>query len=1021
MKKVIASSVLATSVLLPTNVLVSTPLSTYAASNESVVSNQLIGNTAILTEDNVNVRKGAGTEFNSIAKVHTGQIVSILATEKNSKGETWYKVSYNSTEGWIISDYVQAATATVNNRSGSIDSSYVGTTQIIGNSASDMRSGATTSYKVVSTIPAGTSLKVVDAFTNAQKEVWFNVDYQGNKGWAKSDSFILDTPDGQVPTSAVKSSSITDGASYVGTAQVIGNSASQMRSGATTSYKVVSTIPAGTSLKVVDAFTNAQKEVWFNVEYQGKKGWVKSDLFTLNASADQTPTTAVKNSSITSGTSYVGSFQVIGKSASNMRSGATTSYKVVETIPAGTSVKILNAFTNAQKEVWFNVEYNGKKGWVTSDLFALKATAGQSATSKKVVNQMTIHKGATKSYSVVSTAKPGTTLVIHEEFTNAFKEKWMQVTYAPGKKGWILASAFEDASIENKAVLRKSTVHSGATKSYKTVATINVGTKLPIHQEFTNAAKEKWYQVTYAAGKKGWIPASAFESVSSTPGESETPPVDENNHVILDTHLKISVAVANMRSGPSLSFDVVTQAKMNDSFLSTEYAEDAAGEKWFKVITTSGDAWLHESVISVGDASVDVPNYGDSGVIQRFNALVYVDSSFSSKVLVGLPKNTSFTILNQLVADGTVWIQISTSNGQVGWVPDFEVNENIPTKYGTKTSTVYNGASATAKKVDTIYLSSPVRILRTLNGWVNIETQNQKRGWIQASVLSDVSPISLTNGRTEVRNGQDYLVWSKPSKFNISYSMPSKNVLKVSGNLSQINEIKSNVAGVDSMKVEKVSGGTSVLSITFNPNYTYTIRDYDKELTIKVVPKGLAGKKIIIDAGHGAKDPGAVGPNKTKEKDVTLSTAKALKAELEAAGAEVVLTRSTDVFLELKERTDIANKSDYDAFISIHADAFTSTSKGTTTYYNASVNFNGPKSYTLAKSVQSDLVKAIGTYNRGVKSQSFYVNRMNELPSVLVELAFISNPTEEAQLKTAKFQKNAAIGIRKGLENYFQQ
>lgn len=927
MKKVIASSVLATSVLMPMNVFVSTPLSTYAASNEIVASNQLIGKKAILTEDNVNIRIGAGTEFNSITKVNTDQIVSILATEKNSKGEIWYKVSFNSTEGWIISDYLQVEMTTVT----------------------------------------------------------------------------------------------TTESDFVGTTQVVGKSASEMRSGATTSYKVVATIPAGTSLEVLDSFTNAQKEVWFNVEFEGKKGWVKSDLFTLNTAAGQAPTTAVKSSSVTNGTSYVGTNQVLGKNASNMRSGATTSYKVVETIPAGTSLKILNAFTNAKKEVWFNVEYKGKKGWVISDLFALKATAGQSATSKKVVNQTTIHKGATKNYTVVSTAKPGTTLVIHEEFTNAYKEKWMQVTYAPGKKGWISSSAFEDTSIANKTVLRKSTVHSGATNSYKTVATINVGTKLPIHQEFTNAAKEKWYQVTYAAGKKGWISASAFESVSSTPGEDETPPVDGNEHVIEDTHLRVSVAVANMRSGPGLNFEVVTQSKMNDSFLSPEYAVDTAGEKWFKVSTTSGDAWLHQSVITIEDSSVDVPDYGDSGVIQRYNALVYADSSFNSKVIVGLAKNTSFTILNQKVTDGTVWIQISTASGQVGWIPDFEVNVNIPTKYGTKTSTVYNGASATAKKVDTIYLSSPVRVLRTLNGWVNIETQNQKRGWIQASVLSDASPISLTNGRTEVRNGQNYLVWSKPSKFNISYSIPAKNVLKVSGNLSQINEIKSKVTGVDSMKVEKVSGGTSVLTITFNPNYTYTIRDYDKELTIKVVPKGLAGKKIILDAGHGAKDPGAVGPNKTKEKDVTLATAKALKAELEAAGAEVVLTRSTDVFLELKQRTDIANKSDYDAFISIHADSFAATSKGTTTYYNASVNFNGPKSYTLAKSVQADLVKAIGTYNRGVKQESFYVNRMNELPSVLVELAFISNPTEEAQLKTAKFQKNAAIGIRKGLENYFNQ
>ncbi|MFF2752144.1 SH3 domain-containing protein [Psychrobacillus sp. NPDC058041] len=841
MKKVIASSVLATSVLLPTNVLGSTQMSTFAATIQTVAVDQLVGKKALLTADNVNVRKGAGTEFNSITKVHTGQIVSVLASEKNSKGEVWYKVSYNSTEGWIIGDFLKAATA------------------------------------------------------------------------------------------------------------------------------------------------------------------------------------AVKDSATTSGTSYVGTTQKIGKNAANMRSGATTSYKVVATLPAGTSLKVLSAFTNAQKEVWFNVEFNGKKGWVISDLFVLNATAGETATSMKVINQATIHKGATKSYDIVATAKPGTTLLVHQEFVNASKERWVQVTYATGKKGWMLASAFEEASIASKVVIKQSSVYSGATKSYKTVATIAEGTKLLIHQEFTNATKEKWYQVTYSVGKKGWIPADAFESVSSTPDPSEKPPVDDNAHVVIDTNIKVSVPVANMRSGPGIDFNVVTQSKQNDVFLSTEYAIDVNQEKWFKVITSVGEAWLHQSVISIIDNTVETPDYDETGVIKRFNALMYTDSSFNSKVILGLPKNTSFTMINQVISDGTAWINIRTSQGTEGWIPDFEINDDIPTKFGTKTSTVYSAASETSKKVDTINLNTPVRVLRTLNSWVNIETQNEKRGWIQASELSNGSPIQLINGRTEVRNGQNYLVWSKPSKFKLTYTMPSSNVLRIYGNLSQINEIKSKITGVDSMKVEQVTGGTSVLLITFNANYTYTIRDADKELTIKIVPKGLVGKKIIVDAGHGAKDPGAVGPNKTKEKDVTLATAKALKAELEAAGATVLLTRSTDVFLELNERTDIANKSDYDAFISIHADSFNATSKGTTTYYNATVNFNGPKSLALANSIQSDLVKTIGTYNKGVKEQVFYVNRMNELPSVLIELAYISNPTEEAQLASVAFQKNAASGIRKGLEKYFNQ
>ncbi|WP_277585994.1 SH3 domain-containing protein [Psychrobacillus antarcticus] len=945
MKKIIASSVLATSVLLPLNLVANEAPSVYAASNSAIVLGdiqQLVGNKALLTENNVNIRSGAGTEFDKVIQVNTGQSVSVLAFAKNSKGEVWYKVSLSSTEGWIISDYLTAA------------------------------------------------------------------------------------------TNAVKASTSKSGDAYVGTSQKIGERASEMRKGATASYDVVATIPEGTALKIISAFTNAQNEIWFNVENNGKKGWVTSDLFILNDNAAETAAKAVKASTLKSGDSYVGTSQNIGKNASNMRSGATTSYKLIASIPAGTSLKIIGAFTNAQNEIWFNVEYKGKKGWVTSDLFVLNGTAGETATMMKVINSSTVHSGATKNYSTVFTAKAGATMTVHQEFTNGYNEKWVQVTYATGKKGWILASAFEDSSIANKVVSKNSTVHSGATKSYKTVATINKGVKLAIHQEFTNGSKEKWYQVTYAVGKKGWIAADAFDSVSTVPENPPTETPTPNVEVITEeNHLSVSVSVANMRSGPATTFDVVTQSRLNDQFVSAQYVTDASNEKWYKVVSGSGDAWLHQSVVTIVDkvneTPVVTPGNGETGTIQRFNALLYANSNYNSSVLVGLPRSTKFTVLSKIVStDGTTWINIQ-ANGKQGWIPDFEINENIPTKYGTKTSTVYSGASATAKKVDTIYLSSPVRVLRSLNGWLNIETPNEKRGWIQASVLSDaasispISPISLTNGRTEVRKGQNYMVWSKPSKFDITYSIPSANVLRVFGNLSSINEIKSNVAGVKSMKVEKVSGGTSVLLVTFDPNYTYTIRDYNNELTIKVVPKGLAGKKIIIDAGHGASDPGAIGKKGTKEKDVNLATANFLKAELEAAGATVTLTRSTDVFLELSQRTGISNASDYDAFISIHADSFSSTSKGTTTFYNSSVSFNGPRSLTLAKSIQSDLVKAIGTYNRGIKPQNFYVNRMNELPSVLVELAFLSNPTEEAQLASTSFRKNAAIGIRKGLENYFNQ
>lgn len=218
--------------------------------------------------------------------------------------------------------------------------------------------------------------------------------------------------------------------------------------------------------------------------------------------------------------------------------------------------------------------------------------------------------------------------------------------------------------------------------------------------------------------------------------------------------------------------------------------------------------------------------------------------------------------------------------------------------------------------------------------------------------------------------------------FKLNYVTLSNNRLKIFGGISHTVLPDFQIKGIKSIEY---SNSEKAIFITFEPGYTFTTLNNEKTLTVKPIPTGIFGKRIIIDPGHGGHDPGAIGPSGLREKDVNLAIAKLLKSELEKAGAIVLLTRDQDYFLELNERTDIANNSNFDAFISIHCDSYTSTSKGTSTFYNDRVNFNGPKSILLGQAVQKHLVSSIGTTNRGVKEQEFYVNRMNELPSILVK------------------------------------
>lgn len=198
--------------------------------------------------------------------------------------------------------------------------------------------------------------------------------------------------------------------------------------------------------------------------------------------------------------------------------------------------------------------------------------------------------------------------------------------------------------------------------------------------------------------------------------------------------------------------------------------------------------------------------------------------------------------------------------------------------------------------------------------------------------------------------------------------------------------------------------------------------------TEPVFTPGLKGKIIALDAGHGGSDSGAIGPTGVTEKGVTLRVAKALQKLLQAEGATVLMTRTTDTEVspkkanasdveELQARCDVGNDGNADIFISMHMDSFTnSTPSGTTGYYYT----KGSKaSQRLAQYVSEGVATALGTGNRGTKSCNFYVVKHTDMPATLVEMAFISNDKEEKLMNSEAGINRAAEGILNGLRRFF--
>lgn len=170
-------------------------------------------------------------------------------------------------------------------------------------------------------------------------------------------------------------------------------------------------------------------------------------------------------------------------------------------------------------------------------------------------------------------------------------------------------------------------------------------------------------------------------------------------------------------------------------------------------------------------------------------------------------------------------------------------------------------------------------------------------------------------------------------------------------------------------------------------------------------------KVIVIDAGHGGKDPGAVFSS-VYEKSLNLDIAKRLRKLLEAKGYEVIMTRTTDVFLELADRANIANKNNADLFISIHNNSMPSGYSGVMTLYSARDEKQTFSSKNLADTIQENMLKSLGTKNIGARERdNLVVLNKTTMPAVIVEVGCMSDSAELKKLKKATFRQKAAQGI----------
>ena len=261
-------------------------------------------------------------------------------------------------------------------------------------------------------------------------------------------------------------------------------------------------------------------------------------------------------------------------------------------------------------------------------------------------------------------------------------------------------------------------------------------------------------------------------------------------------------------------------------------------------------------------------------------------------------------------------------------------------------------------------------------------------------------------------------------------------------------------------KIESVSfEGNVDFFITLKKDMEFkdnVLKDPSRYLITFAKVENIKKITVVIDPGHGGKDPGAIGYNGIREKDIVLSVGKLVNEKL-ARDYNTVMTRSDDVFIDLVERAEIGNRIKTDLFVSIHANAINkSTTSGVEVFYyskkesayakaiaafensvdekfGVNNNFtdfivndifyhiNQEKSAKLAQIALDDIITSTSSIRRGVFGANFAVLRGSKSPAILIELGFVTNPKEAQKLIEPEYQEELAESIYKSVKKYFEQ
>lgn len=610
----------------------------------------------------------------------------------------------------------------------------------------------------------------------------------------------------------------------------------------------------------------------------------------------------------------------------------------------------------------------------------------QGVVTGSVVN---IRQGSSLSHQVITKAKAGQTITILDK-----QGDWLYIQLTSGQKGWIHKDYVDIKSTSSKKIVVSGSVvnlRQGPGTNYSKAGQVNYGTEFAVLAE-----KDGWYKVQSPQGGQAWIAGWLARVTESAATQIPSP---EQQFVI------ITANVVNVRSGPGTNSTIVTKIGLNEKHLVL-----AQQDGWYKIQVGNQQGWVLSELARLASTSDNLNNESQTGTTNQgtFAKKVIVtgdvvnvrqSGDIGAAVIAKVYEGQQLSILNSKID----WYQVQLSSGKIGWIASWLTEPlsgefpDLPSR-SSEEREVLSAPLAEGKNFKIMNLAG--RPILVLEGWSKNEYLIKN---------TDVSSLILELKGPSTINYQGKLSSVGISDINI-YPQNNKSMVELTFTFPLV----LNASSDENSKTTRVqlAGGQNNGNISGNGS--------------------LKGKVIVLDPGHaeiksgGWLAPGAVGRTGLKEKDVNLSIAFKLKSMLEGAGARVVMTHTGSTNLTLAQRPAVADRSNADIFVSVHANGNDNPyMSGHSTYFYAP--WSDPFLYSqrdkrqkLAYLVQRELVKAGGRKDLGILENRYVVLREAKVPSILVETAFLSNSEEERLLGNDAYRRQLAYGIFNGIKAYFR-